>query len=88
MDILQKQHGTKGSFYVQPDGEILEEMTYSMTNDSLMIINHKLRGKNVGYLLVKKAANYAGKHHINIIPRSVLLPNQYLIKKEMNLKMY
>ena len=73
MDILQKQHGSKGSFYVQPVDEILAEMTYSMTGDSLMIINHtdvsgELRGKNVGYQLVKKAADYARVHHIKIIP--------------------
>lgn len=53
MDILQKQNGTKGSFYVQQGEAILAEITYSMTGDSLMIINHtevsdKLSGKNVG----------------------------------------
>jgi predicted GNAT family acetyltransferase len=73
MDILQKQNGSKGSFYVQPGEEILAEMIYSMTGDSLMIINHtevsdELRGKNVGYQLVKKAADYAREHQIKIIP--------------------
>ena len=73
MDILQKQNGSKGSFYIQPDEEVLAEMTYSMTGDSLMIINHtdvsnELRGKNVGYLLLKKAVDYARAHHMKIIP--------------------
>jgi uncharacterized protein len=73
MDILQKQNGSKGSFYVQPGEEVLAEMTYSMTGDALMIINHtdvsdELRGKNVGYQLVKTAADYARAHHIKIIP--------------------
>lgn len=73
MDILQKQNGSKGSFYVQPGDEVLAEMTYSMTGDSLMIIDHtevsdELRGKNVGYQLVKTAADYARQHHIKIIP--------------------
>ena len=73
MDILQKQHGSKGSFYVQPGEEVLAEMTYSLTGDSLMIINHtevsdELRGENVGYQLVKKAADYARVHHKKIIP--------------------
>jgi uncharacterized protein len=73
MDILQKQNGLKGSFYVQPVDEVLAEMTYSMTGDSLMIINHtdvsdELRGKNIGYQLVKKAADYAREHHLKIIP--------------------
>ena len=73
MDILQKQHGSKGSFYVQPGEEVLAEMTYSMTEDSLMIIEHtdvsdELSGKNVGYLLVNKAVDYAREHHIKILP--------------------
>lgn len=73
MDILQQQNGSKGSFYIQPGNEVLAEMTYSITGDSLMIINHtdvsdELRGKNVGYQLVKKAAAYAREHHIKIIP--------------------
>jgi uncharacterized protein len=73
MDILQKQNGSKGSFYVQQQEEILAEMTYSIHGDSLMIIEHtevsdELRGKNVGYQLVKKAVDYAREHHIKIIP--------------------
>jgi len=73
MDILQQQNGSKGSFYIQPRDEVLAEMTYSMTGDSLMIIDHtevsdELRGKNVGYQLVTKAVDYAREHHIKIIP--------------------
>ena len=73
MDILQKQNGSKGSFYIESDEKTLAEMTYSMTGDSIMIIDHTevddaLRGKNVGYQLVKKAADYAREHQIKIIP--------------------
>ena len=73
MDILQKQNGSKGSFYIESDEKTLAEMTYSMTGDSIMIIDHTevddaLRGKNVGYQLVKKAADYARGHQIKIIP--------------------
>ena len=73
MDILQKQNGSKGSFYIESDEKTLAEMTYSMTGDSIMIIDHTevddaLRGKNIGYQLVKKAADYARAHQIKIIP--------------------
>ena len=73
MDILQQKNGSKGSFYIQSGDEVLAEMTFSITGDSLMIINHtdvsdELRGKNVGYQLVKKAVDYAREHHIKIIP--------------------
>jgi uncharacterized protein len=73
MDILQKQNGSKGSFYIQSENKILAEITYSMTGDSLMIIDHtevadELRGKNIGYQLVKKTVDFAREHQIKIIP--------------------
>lgn len=73
MDILQKQNGAKGSFYVEENGEIVAEMTYSMAGEAVMIIDHtevadSLRGKNVGYQLVKKAADFAREKQIKIIP--------------------
>jgi predicted GNAT family acetyltransferase len=73
MLIQQKQDGTKGSFYVEENGIILAEMTYSMTGTTLMIIDHtevsdELRGKNVGYQLVHTAVEYARTNHIKILP--------------------
>ena len=73
MLIQQKQDGTKGSFYVEENGVILAEMTYSMTGTTLMIIDHtevsdELRGKNVGYQLVHTAVEDARTNHIKILP--------------------
>ena len=73
MLIQRKQDGSKGSFYVEEDGILLAEMTYSMTGNDLMIIDHtevsdKLRGKNVGYQLVHTAVEYARENNISILP--------------------
>jgi hypothetical protein len=73
MLIQQKQDGSKGSFYVEENGIILAEMTYSMTGTTLLIIDHtevsdELRGKNVGYQLVHTAVEYARTNHIKILP--------------------
>jgi len=73
MLIQQKQEGNKGSFYVEDGGNVLAEMTYSMTGSDLMIINHtevadELRGRNVGYQLVNAAVEYARAGNIKIIP--------------------
>lgn len=73
MLILQKQDGSKGSFYVEENGTVLAEMTYSMTGTTLMIIDHtevsdELRGKNVGYQLVHTAVEYARTNHLKILP--------------------
>ena len=73
MIILHKLVGTKGMFYVEIDGNILAEMVYTMPSPTKMIIEHtevsdELRGKNVGYQLVKTAVDYARQHNIKIIP--------------------
>jgi predicted GNAT family acetyltransferase len=73
MLIQQKQEGSKGSFYVEENGTVLAEMTYSLTGTNLMIIDHTevsdaLRGKNVGYQLVHTAVEYARTNLIKILP--------------------
>ncbi len=73
MLIQEEQHGNKGSFYVEEKENRLAEMTYSMTGNELMIIDHtevsdELRGKNVGYQLVHTAVEYARTNHIKIFP--------------------
>ncbi len=73
MLIQQKQDGSKGSFYVEENGKMLAEMTYSMTGTELMIIDHtevsdELRGKNAGYQLVHAAVEYARTNHMKILP--------------------
>ena len=73
MLIQQKQDGSKGSFYVEENGNTLAEMTYSMTGAELMIIDHtevsdELRGKNAGYQLVHAAVEYARASHMKILP--------------------
>jgi uncharacterized protein len=73
MLIQHKKVGTKGLFFVQQDGNILAEMTYTMPSPEKMIIDHtevsdELRGQNVGYQLVHTAVEYARTHHLKIIP--------------------
>ncbi len=73
MLIQQKQEGHKGSFYVEEDGQVLAEMTWSMTGTGLMIIDHtevsdELKGKNVGYQLVNRAVEYARANDMKILP--------------------
>jgi hypothetical protein len=73
MNILQRKDGTKGSFYIEENGQQLAEMTYSMGGPSLMIIDHTevddaLRGKNAGYQMVHKAVEYARANNLKIFP--------------------
>lgn len=73
MLIQHKQDGHKGDFYIEENGEILAEMTYSMTGTNLLIIDHTevsdaLRGKNIGYQLVHTAVEYARSNQLKILP--------------------
>ena len=73
MLIQQKQDGSKGLFYIEVAGKLLAEMTYSMGADKLMIIDHtevsdELRGKKVGYQLVKAGVEYARANQLKIMP--------------------
>jgi predicted GNAT family acetyltransferase len=87
MLIQQKQDGSKGSFYVEENGVQLAEMTYSMTGDNLMIIDHtevadELRGKNVGYQLVKTAVEYARTNNMKILPLCPFAHSVFQKKKD------
>jgi uncharacterized protein len=73
MLINQKQNETKGSFYVEENGVVLAEMTYSIAGAGLLIIDHtevsdSLRGKNVGYQLVNHAVEFARLQNKKILP--------------------
>ncbi len=73
MDILQQQNETRGSFYVEENGKVLAEMTYSIASPSLIIIDHtevdeSLKGKGVGLKLLNKTVEYARANNIKIMP--------------------
>jgi len=60
MQIQFEQSDSKGSFYVEDNGERLANMTFSKAGNNLIIIDHtevsdSLRGKNVGKQLVAAA---------------------------------
>lgn len=73
MDIQHKDNTSKGSFYIENDGETVAEITYSKAGNTTIIIDHtevseKLRGENVGKKLVKHAIEYARENELRVIP--------------------
>jgi predicted GNAT family acetyltransferase len=73
MEIKFEQSATKGSFYIETDGERLAEMTFSRAGESLIIIDHtevsdKLKGKGAGKQLVAAAVAHAREQKIKILP--------------------
>jgi predicted GNAT family acetyltransferase len=74
MKIQNKQSGKQGSFFIDEDGNMLAEMTYSLPANDVMIIDHtevdeSLRGKNVGSELVSEAVQFARAKNMKIVPQ-------------------
>lgn len=68
----EKEDG-KGSFFVMGDDTPLAEMTYTIANKKLMIIQHTevndiLRGKSAGHQLLDAAVKYARENSLKIFP--------------------
>jgi uncharacterized protein len=73
MDIQREEHGRKGAFFIDEDGEWVAEMTYLNPGNGTIVIDHtevdpKLQGKNAGRELVAAAVEYAREKGLKIKP--------------------
>lgn len=73
MDIQQKEGENKGSFFIEEDGEIKAEITYSKAGDTKIIIDHtevakEWRGEDIGRELVEHTIKYARENELSVIP--------------------
>jgi uncharacterized protein len=73
MQVAQQQKGVRGMFYVGDPESPGAEMVYRRDARDNIIIEHtevgdELRGKNVGFQLVRTAVEYARQHDVKILP--------------------
>jgi len=73
MKIVRKEHGTRGAFYIEKDGEWIAEMTYRREGKRKIVIDHTevddvLKGKGVGKKLVEAAVKFARHDNLLIKP--------------------
>ena len=73
MKIQRQQHGKRGAFFIEENGEWLAEMTYSREGARKMVIDHtevddSLKGKGIGKYLIEAAVHYARKNNLLIKP--------------------
>jgi hypothetical protein len=83
MEINRDEHGKKGAFYIEQDGEWVAEMTYTRAGDERIIIDHtevdeSLQGQGIGEQLVAEGVKFARDNHLKI---TVTCP---FVKKVMN----
>ena len=70
MEIQRDEHGRKGAFFIDEEGEWIAELTY-VTDNGVMTIDHteideKLRGEGIGEDMVRAAVEYAHENGLKI----------------------
>lgn len=88
MEIKHKQSETKGSFYIELDGKVVGEMTYSIASPELIIIDHtevgeELKGKGAGVQMLNAAVEYSRQNQIKIIPLCPFVKSVFEKKEEI-----
>ncbi len=73
MKIRREEHGKRGAFFIEKDGEWLAEMTYYREGKRTIVIDHTavnkvLKGKGVGKALVEAAVTFAQRDNLLIKP--------------------
>jgi len=73
MEIIQKDDPENGVFYIDKNGKIVAEMTYTWAGTDRIIIDHtqvdnSLKGQGIGKQLVTKAVEFARAKNIKIVP--------------------
>lgn len=70
MQIQRDEHGRKGAFYIEEEGEWIAELTYFKTGDTMTIdhteVDEKLRDEGIGQDMVKAAVEYARENGLKI----------------------
>ena len=86
MKIQHDEHGTKGAFYIEKDGEWIAEMTYRREGQRKLVVDHtevddSIQHQGIGKQLVEKAVEFAREKNLLIKPvcpfaKSVLEANE------------
>lgn len=74
MKIQNEEHGKKGAFFIEQDGEWIAEMTYQKSGAGEITIDHtevddSLKGKGVGKELVEAGVKFARANNLKIVPQ-------------------
>lgn len=72
-DIQQKEDDGKGMFYIEKDGDIIAELTYTLQDNKIMTLDHtetnpEFEGEGLASRLVKHSVEFAKEKDIRIDP--------------------
>ena len=71
--IQQKETEGKGMFYIEKDGDMVAELTYTLRDNDVMTLDHtetnpEMTGKGLASSLVKHSVEYAKKNNLKVDP--------------------
>ena len=91
MNFQHKENKRTGMFYLESekDKETTAEIVYSIELPDRIIIQHtavsdELRGKNIGYELVKAIVELAREKHLKVVPVCSFASSVFQRKKEFS----
>lgn len=72
-EIQQKENDDKGMFYIEKDGDIVAELTYTLQDNNVMTLDHTETdpdetGQGLASKLVKHSVEYARENNLKIDP--------------------
>lgn len=72
-DIQQKEDDGKGMFYIEKEGDIVAELTYTLQDNKIMTLDHtetnpEYKGEGLASSLVKHSVDYAKDKNLKIDP--------------------
>ena len=73
ISVKNQEAESRGSFYIEDNGQKIAEMTYSKAGTDRIIIDHtevsdEYRGQKLGEKMVLKAVEHAREKKISIVP--------------------
>ena len=80
MKIQREEHGKKGAFFIEQDGDWVAEMTYTREGQRKIIIDHtevddSMQGQGIGEQMVEKAVKFARDNNLLIKPTCPFVKN-------------
>ncbi len=86
-EIKHKENDRRGMFYLEDDNGITSELTYSIKENGILVIDHTetrpaLEGKGLASKLVRKSVEYARENNFKIEPLCPFAEVQFDLNKE------
>jgi predicted GNAT family acetyltransferase len=86
MEIQHKEGPNRGKFFIENEGTRIAAIEYAK-QDNIIVIEHtevdpSLRGKNIGYQLVQKTAEFAREKGLKVSPICPFAMKQFQKNKE------